>query len=228
MSESPRESKVVVLGAGGTGIQIAEVIERTAGLRFEGFLDDDPSKRPEHCCGYAVLGPLCHWPRLPQDCLFVSSLYGARKTPHFSGLVRSLRIPDARWATVIDARATVSRLASIGPGCFVGPGCVIQPGVKIGTRCSLLANVYLAHDTRLGEYVACGNSASLAGGVSVGDASFVGANATVREYTTIGKNAVVGMGSVVLNDVADGQTVAGNPARPLPVDSASARVLPNT
>ena len=56
---------------------------------------------------------------------------------------------------------------------------------------------------------------SLAGKVSIHEAAFIGANSTVREDTRVGARAVVGMGSVVLSDVADGQIVVGNPARPL-------------
>jgi serine acetyltransferase len=37
----------------------------------------------------------------------------------------------------------------------------------------------------------------------------------VRENLTIGAGAVIGMGSVVLADVPDGQTWAGVPARKL-------------
>ena len=37
----------------------------------------------------------------------------------------------------------------------------------------------------------------------------------IREETSVGALAVVGMGSVVLEDVPDGTLVAGNPARPV-------------
>jgi len=209
------ERWIVVLGAGGTGLYLAEVIDRTDGCRFAGFLDDDPSKRPEHCCGYPILGRLADWPSLPAEYAFVSSLYAPKSNPRLFQLVDSLRIPDARWATVVDRQAWVSRHATIGNGCFVGPGSVIEPMAMLGPRCALLGNVYIAHHTRLAEYVVCANSASVAGGVTIGRAAYVGANATIREYTSIGDNAVIGMGSVVLKNVLDGETVIGNPARPV-------------
>jgi len=49
--------------------------------------------------------------------------------------------------------------------------------------------------------------------ILTGEAGFIGANATVRERTHIGSRAVVGMGSVMLKDVAEGRIVVGNPAR---------------
>jgi len=207
--------KIVVLGAGGTGLYMADIVEQADGCQFAGFLDDDASKRPEDCCGYPVLGPLFEWRRLPGEYAFLTSLYGPQTNPHFSRLVESLRIPEERWATVVDQRAAVSRHASLSPGCFVGPGSVIEPMATMGPRSALLGNAYMAHHTRLGEYVACGNSACLAGSVTIGKATFIGANAAIREYTVVGAGCVVGMGAVVIHEVRNGQTVVGNPARPV-------------
>jgi acyl-[acyl carrier protein]--UDP-N-acetylglucosamine O-acyltransferase len=85
--------------------------------------------------------------------------------------------------------------------------------VSLGNWCVMLGNVYVAHDSRLGEYVTCANSVSIAGGVTVGSRTFVGANATVREYSRIGRDVLVGMGSVVIRDILDESVVVGNPGR---------------
>jgi len=45
------------------------------------------------------------------------------------------------------------------------------------------------------------------------DGASVGAGATIRCGVTIGKNAGIGAGSVVLNDIPDGEVWVGNPAR---------------
>jgi len=41
----------------------------------------------------------------------------------------------------------------------------------------------------------------------------IGAGALIKAGVTIGQNAIVGMGSVVLHNIPDGETWAGNPAR---------------
>ena len=45
---------------------------------------------------------------------------------------------------------------------------------------------------------------------------WIGGGAIILPGVTIGDGAVIGAGSVVTRDVAAGQTVAGNPARPRP------------
>jgi maltose O-acetyltransferase len=51
--------------------------------------------------------------------------------------------------------------------------------------------------------------------IVVGDNAWLGGGVVVLAGVTIGRDAVVGAGSVVTRDVADGAVVAGNPARPL-------------
>lgn len=215
-SDKTVKFQVVVLGAGGTGLYMAQCISRTPGWAFAGFLDDDPQKQKSGWEGWPVLGGLADWSRLDSRWLFLSSLYGAKRMQDFAILTDLLKIPTRRWASFVDPRAVVLPGAGIGKGVFVGPGSVVEPGARLGFRSALLGNVYVAHHSQLGSYVACANSASIAGGVRIGKNVFIGANATVREYVRIGSNAVVGMGAVVVNSVAAGTTVVGNPAQLLP------------
>jgi sugar O-acyltransferase (sialic acid O-acetyltransferase NeuD family) len=203
---------VAVLGAGGTGLLMAETVERLAGFRFVGFLDDDSRKTARDCCGYAVLGTLADWAALPSETVFLSSLYGPKVSSSFFSLVHSLAIPSDRWARVVDGTAHVSRHASLGAGSYVGPGCVVEPRVTLGMCCALLGNVYVAHDAQLGDYVCCANSASLAGRTVVGPSAFVGAAAAIRENISIGARTTVGLGAVVVKPVAEEMVVVGNPA----------------
>ena len=55
--------------------------------------------------------------------------------------------------------------------------------------------------------------ASISGSVEVGERAFVGTGAAVRQGLHLGADSTVGMGAVVLNDVPQGATVFGNPAR---------------
>lgn len=211
--ESTRE-QVAILGAGGTGLLMAETIGWMGEHEFLGFLDDH-KQAVEGYSRYRVLGRLADWKALPVEVLFLASLYGAKKNEALHGLIGSLGIPEWRWATVIHPSAVVSPTADIAVGAYIGPLTVVEPSVRLGPRCALLGGVYVAHHSQLGEFVCCANHASVAGGVEVGTGAFVGANASVREYVTIGAYSVVGMGSVVIGDVAPRQVVAGNPAKPL-------------
>jgi len=97
------------------------------------------------------------------------------------------------------AHANVDR-AALGE-TYVGRGTKIDHYAHVG------------HNCRVGEDTLLCAQAVLAGGVTVGDRCFIGVGAHVREKVVIGNDATVGMGAVVLGDVADGATVVGVPAR---------------
>ena len=68
--------------------------------------------------------------------------------------------------------------------------------------------------------------------MAVAEGTLIGVGAVIRQGIAIGLNATVGAGAVVIKDVADGQTVLGNPARParlhgepLPIESRLADAL---
>ncbi len=207
--------KLVILGADGTGLLMADSIGRMTEPELLGFLDDDPDKQAEGYCGYKVLAGLKAWKQLPRDVRFLCSLYGPKNNGFFFDLIASLEIPEDRWATVVDPSSVVSASASLSPGAYVGPASVVEPMASIGPRAVMLGSCHLAHHSRLDQHVCCANSVSIAGRVCVCEAAFIGANAGIRESVTIGPQAVVGIGSVVLEDVPGGAVVVSNPARPI-------------
>jgi acetyltransferase EpsM len=58
----------------------------------------------------------------------------------------------------------------------------------------------------------------VAGGVHVGEGTWIGAGAVVKQGINIGSWCMIGAGAVVVNDVPDGLTVVGVPARVMNVE----------
>jgi maltose O-acetyltransferase len=114
-----------------------------------------------------------------------------------------------RAGLTLGRRVTAERRVHIDPDfpwlIAIGDETVISLGVII-----------LAHDASTRRPLGYTRVAPVAIGARV----FLGAGAIVLPGVTIGDDAIVGAGSVVRRDVADGTVVAGNPAAPL-VDTAT-------
>jgi sugar O-acyltransferase (sialic acid O-acetyltransferase NeuD family) len=110
--------------------------------------------------------------------------------------------------------------AIIDRGIVQCPFSTVSSRAKVGRYVHLNFGCYVAHDCVVGDFVTFAPAVQCLGRVHVGNHAFVGAGAIIRQGTherprKIGAGAVIGMGAVVLNDVAPGETVVGNPARVL-------------
>jgi sugar O-acyltransferase (sialic acid O-acetyltransferase NeuD family) len=109
---------------------------------------------------------------------------------------------------------------SIAEGAVLCSNTIVTCNTRIGKFFHLNIFSYVEHDCVIGDYVTFAPGVRCNGNVHIGNHAFIGAGAILRDGTkekplVIGANATVGMGAVVTRSVAAGETVVGNPARPL-------------
>ncbi|MEM8956390.1 MAG: sugar O-acetyltransferase [Pseudomonadota bacterium] len=106
----------------------------------------------------------------------------------------------------------------LGDGVFLNFGCVVLDvmRVDIGDLTQIASGVQIltADHPRDAETRRSG----LENGrpVTIGRNCWIGAAAVLLPGITVGDDAIIGAGAIVTRDVAPGQTVVGNPARPTP------------
>lgn len=119
-------------------------------------------------------------------------------------------------ATVIHPAASVSPTVELGAGSVILAGAVVNPDAHLGIACIVNTCASVDHDCVLGDGVHVSPGAHLGGNVLVGEGTWIGIGASVRHGVRIGAHVMVAAGAAVVGDVADGITVAGVPARPIP------------
>ncbi|MDP4002722.1 NeuD/PglB/VioB family sugar acetyltransferase [Methylobacterium sp. NEAU K] len=121
----------------------------------------------------------------------------------------------ARFTSIIDPGVLVGASSRIGTGAVILGHSSITTDAQLGEHVLVNPGCTVAHDDVLGDFATLSPGVHLAGHVAVGAGAFLGTGACVIPKIRIGARAVVGAGAVVIRNVAPGQTVFGNPARPL-------------
>jgi UDP-N-acetylglucosamine acyltransferase len=84
---------------------------------------------------------------------------------------------------------------------------------RIGNRCYLMAGAHVPHDAHIGTDVTICNAVLIGGHTTVGDRTNIGLGSVVHQRLNIGEGVMVGMGSVVTNDLPAYALAFGSPAR---------------
>lgn len=120
----------------------------------------------------------------------------------------------AVWASVVHVSAVLASDAVISEGVVILAGSVVNPGAVIGKHAIVNSGVVVEHDVVVGSFVHLAPGSIIGGGVNVGAGAFIGLGARIRDHVGIGAYATVGLGAAVVEDVPNGETWLGVPARP--------------
>ncbi len=95
--------------------------------------------------------------------------------------------------------------------CSVARGSLSDTSIGDGTKLDAL--VHIAHNVNVGKNCELTAGTIIGGSTSVGNTSWTGLNSTLKNGIKVGGNVIVASGASVINDVPDGDIVAGVPAR---------------
>ena len=203
-------SSLLIVGAGGHGRVVADAASAMGSWRRVAFLDDRfPNLKQVD--DWAVLDVCSGASRLRNGFSDLCVAIGDNRRR--VELLRGYADLGFRLAVVRHPAAFVSGLAEVGPGSVVFAQAAINIGARLGTGCIVNTGATIDHDCILEDGVHVSPGAHLGGDVRVGLYSWIGVGASVRHQASIGASVTVGAGGAVVDDVTDGSTVIGVPAR---------------
>lgn len=194
-SEGSATRPVVVIGAGGHGRVVADILA-AAGRVVAGFLDDHETGP---VAGLKVLGPFARAldPGFGHACDLIVAL---GDTVRRVELGQAILCAGGALATAIHPAAVLAGRARIGAGTTVSAAAVIGTDARVGRFCIVNTAAVVDHDCQVEDGAFLAPGVRLCGGVVVGTGAFLGAGAIVLPGRRIAPGARVRAGAVVEAD----------------------------
>ena len=151
----------------------------------------------------------------------VPSLITAIDPRERRAIVEQIHAAGGSIAALEIAGDAIARRTTFGEGTLVCGGALyIGSAVSIGRHTIVMTPASLGHDVVIGDFVTIHPSTSISGYVVIEDDVTIDVGAVIVNGRTekllrIGRGAHLAPGAVVTTSVKAGETVAGNPARPM-------------
>jgi len=213
--------RVLILGAGGHGRVVLDILLQGNTHSVVGFLDSNPDIHGRRIDGIPVLGSIDDLTTIAADSEADGVIIAIGDNGVRRGLARQVEATGLTLFNAIHPSATIARSATLGRNVVVAAGAVVCAHCQIGDSVILNTGCIVDYQTMIGEGTHICPGVRIGGRVKVEPGTFVGIGATIIPKVTLGCESIIGAGAVVIDDVPSLATVVGVPARRVKLVAAS-------
>lgn len=187
--------KIYLVGGGGHCVSCIDVIESTGNYTIAGIFDVD-EKKGQTVLGYPILGGDGEISKyVSNDSEFLITIGQIKTAEVRKKIFKHLSSMNAKFATVVSARAYVSKHAKVNPGTIIMHDALVNAGAVIGEQCIINNKALIEHEATVGNFCHISTGAIVNGNVVVKDAVFLGSQAVTLQGITIESGCVIPAGS---------------------------------
>lgn len=209
--------KLVIVGAGGLGREVAQYVEdinaKEPTFELMGYIDTDLSKKGTQYLDVTVLGDMDVIPILIAAHGTIYGICAIANVKIRQRVVEEMKTDGIIFANMIHPTAYVGHTVTIGCGTLIGPYAVLTTHITIGDHVLINPQCGIGHDTRIDDFTTLYWNVNVSGFVHIANQVEIGSKAFIKQAITVGTHSIIGAGAVVVKDVQPHTTVKGVPAR---------------
>ncbi len=205
--------KVVIWGASGHALVVADILRLEGRFEIVGMIDDvNRNKYGQIFGGISILGGKEQLEILKRSgtthAIVAIGNCHARQQLAITAVEQGFFL-----ATAVHPRSVIASDTSIGEGTVIVAGAVVNSGATIGRNCIINTNASVDHECSIGDGAHVGPGVRLGGRTKVGAGAWIGIGATILDRIQIGEGSIVGAGSVVTKDIPARVVAYGVPSK---------------
>lgn len=199
--------KLILIGAGGYAKSVIDSIDYF-NYELVGFVDEYTNE--DRHLDIPILAASIDELKNPEKYVYFIAIGNNKNRKRWYDTLKKRKL---RLINVVDRSAIVSSKATLGTGCFIGKFAVVNSKAVVGNDCIINTRALVEHGCLVSDHVNLSTNTVINGDVEVGTGSFIGSSSVTIGQLKIGEWSTVGAGAVVIENVENGVTVAGVPAK---------------
>lgn len=213
MAEYEENNRIVIVGAGGFGREVASwYLDSLGHDQNIAFLDD--LKKGEVAIGpyqFPVISDLNNFNNNSQD----QVLMGVADPLAKKNIAHMFSQRGIRFTSFIHKSVICSPGSEIGEGSVICPYSVLSDNVKLGKYTTVNLCCTIGHDVSLGDYNTLSSHVDITGGCQIGKLVFWGSGSRIIPNKCVADGCKIGAGSLVMHNISTLKTVYSQPSKTL-------------
>lgn len=206
---------VIILGTNSLAKLALEIFQQN-GLVVYGLLTEEALVQKAAISHVPILGSIDDEQYLALLGKSCEAFVALEQTTSRQKLISNLH--EQRQVMPINAIHGLANLALstvIGHGNLIDMSASLGPNVHLGNHCIIHQHAAIEQEAVIKDFVQVGTGSIIGAQTLLEEHVFIGTGAILVAGLRIGAGARIGAGSVVLDHVSPGETLLGNPAKPI-------------
>jgi sugar O-acyltransferase (sialic acid O-acetyltransferase NeuD family) len=204
---------VVIVGAGGHGKVVLDILQYDRRINLAGFIDDNRHSHGKFIDDIPIIGDTAGLEKMVALRHIEGAIIAVGDNQVRARIYARLKDTGIKIINAIHPGAILAKDVKFGEGVVIASGAKINTGTKIGNNVIINTGVIIDHDNIIEDHVHISPGVKLSGNVTIKKYTHVGLGVTVVSKITINENVTVGGGAIVLKDIPAYTTAVGRPAK---------------
>lgn len=202
--------KLLIVGAGGLGKEVVDLVLAVDRYEIAGFLDDNPDKKGTLVNQIPVLGDLGQLDKYQGIRNLVIAVANPETKKRIAGLGKKAGF---QFPNLIHPSVVFGSSVSLGQGNIICAGSIVSTEARLQSFITINPQCGIGHESSLYCYSTLYWGVHLGGKTIIGECCELGTHSCVLQGQTFTDNVILGAGAVAVKSIDEPGTYVGIPAR---------------